>query len=165
MLQLYFTIYAVYVNYSSFFVILSSIINTVTVATHEIRNAPTAIGFIPNTNVHATAKIPPSVSTTVYLAETCSPQYLHFPLRLHHDIIGIISFIVSSCPQLVHIDFPCVNCLCLGSLYITTLRNENILAPIAKNIISIKVRAAIIVNSRKSINYSLSSFTSKSSYV
>jgi hypothetical protein len=64
--------------------------------TADIKKTSAAIGLIPNINVETTAEMPPRDSTIVYLADIFSPQYLHFPLRLIHEIIGIKSLVASS---------------------------------------------------------------------
>lgn len=119
----------------------------VTTTTPDITNAIRAHRLIPIKTVHRTAEMPPITSTIVYLAEIFSPQYLHLPLRLTHEIIGIRSFASSLCLQLVHMELPSVNCIFLGSLYMTTFKKEKMLAPIAKNMVSIKTLAIIIVTS------------------
>ena len=115
-----------------------------TVKVPTIRNAARACHFIPNSSVETTAVIPPITSTPVYLADILHPQYLHRPLRLIQEIIGIRSFASSVCLQLGHMDFPSTNPILFGRRYITTLRKENIDAPIAKNTASITTLAAII---------------------
>ena len=123
-----------YIYNYCFFILSYKIYNT-TVTTPDIKNTSNAHRFIPIKSVHSTAEIPPSISTIVYLADIFAPQYLHLPLRLIQEIIGIRSFLTSSCLHVVHMDFPKENCIPRGSLYITTLRNEKMIVPSIKSII------------------------------
>ena len=98
-----------YIYNYCFFILSYKIYNT-TVTTPDIKNTSNAHRFIPIKSVHSTAEIPPSISTIVYLADIFAPQYLHLPLRLIQEIIGIRSFLTSSCLHVVHMDFPKENC-------------------------------------------------------
>ena len=69
-------------------------------------------------------------STNAYRLGNSAPQFLHFPPSKKYETIGILSIALMGPLQLKQCDLGFMILICLGTLYITTLRKLPNEAPI-----------------------------------